>query len=481
MKRLLALLLLMASTAFAFDSSTAFNVVTMSYTANTSIYQRIVLDANQKTQTTINFSVDVKNGGGRPTHDLNGVPQAYSTQTDTATVTIKVFDHSGGLIGSQTSGAYILKNWGSNPGGWSARPGDNLQPWTTASIAYNGDLTYARWIEVWMTGTDGAWWAGNYGPEWRTPTVTIGSSAQNVVYNPEFGISPNSQKAQGWFNTGNTWASCGVTSGNAVCVTAENGVTANMWGGGYDANGGSLSGAAGGYTSVLSTTTADTAATTGDPTGETTAGGGGSTAPTLCCGGSASSFNANPEFVSRVQNFINRNTADTQVYIEQIGNSNTITVQQTGTKNNYVDYFGNGSFNNVTINQSGTAATQVNYIEMHLGTTTTVANSNTVSLTQQSDGGGKGIISTVTGSGNSLTIQQKDSGSHYAEVNLSGGSKTVDVLQQGSANHMASIFLSGAPTTLSLTQSGSTQQFYSINHTCATAGGCAAITVTQGN
>jgi len=79
-----------------------------------------------------------------------------------------------------------------------------------------------------------------------------------------------------------------------------------------------------------------------------------------------------------------------------------------------------------------------------------------------------------------LLVQQKDSGSHYAEITLSGGNKNVDVLQQGSASHMAKINLSGTPTDLSLTQSGSTQNYYSITHNCTTAGGCAKITVTQG-
>jgi glycerate-2-kinase len=109
------------------------------------------------------------------------------------------------------------------------------------------------------------------------------------------------------------------------------------------------------------------------------------------------------------------------------------------------------------------------------------ANSNTMTLTQQSTGGAKGIMATVTGSANNLDIVQKDSGSHYAQVLLTGGNKDVNILQQGSAGHMANINLSGAPTNLDLTQSGSTQQHYSITHTCATAGGCGPITVTQGN
>jgi len=198
-------------------------------------------------------------------------------------------------------------------------------------------------------------------------------------------------------------------------------------------------------------------------------------APVLCCGGSSASFNVNPVNVAKVQAFTNRATGDSQVSIEQIGDSNTVTVNQTGTNQNYVEYNGNGSSNTVTITQSGNSSTQANYVELNV-----TGNSNTVNLTQQSTGGGKGIFATVNDNNNRLIVQQKDSGNHYAEVVLSGGNKNVDILQQGSAGHMAKVELSGNPTNLNLTQSGSTQQFYSIQHTCATAGGCAPITVTQG-
>jgi hypothetical protein len=198
-------------------------------------------------------------------------------------------------------------------------------------------------------------------------------------------------------------------------------------------------------------------------------------APVLCCGGSSASFNANPVNVAKVQAFTNRATGDSQVSIAQIGNSNTVTVNQTGTNQNYVEYNGNGSSNTVSITQSGNSSTQANYVELSVN-----GDSNTVTLNQQSTGGGKGIFATVNDNNNSLIVRQKDAGSHYAEVTLSGGNKTVDILQQGSANHMAKVDLSGNPTSLNLTQQGSTQQFYSIQHTCATAGGCAAITVTQG-
>jgi len=198
-------------------------------------------------------------------------------------------------------------------------------------------------------------------------------------------------------------------------------------------------------------------------------------ANTLCCGGSAAAFNSNPTNTAKVQAFVNRTTADSKVNIEQIGTQNEVTVSQSGTRNNYVNYYGNGLSNDITITQQGNATTQVNYTDLRV-----VGNFNTVDLQQTSTGGAKGIFADVSGNNNSLLVQQKDGGSHYAEITLSGGGKNVDVLQQGSASHMAKVNLSGTPTDLSLTQSGSTQNYYSITHNCTTAGGCAKITVTQG-
>lgn len=198
-------------------------------------------------------------------------------------------------------------------------------------------------------------------------------------------------------------------------------------------------------------------------------------APALCCGGSAAPFNANSVNTAKVLTFVNRTTADSQVHIEQIGTQNIVEVNQSGTRNNYVEYYGNGLSNDINISQIGNATTQVNYVDLRV-----VGNFNTVDLQQTSNGGGKGIFTDVGGNNNSLIVQQKDSGSHSAEVTLSGGNKNVDILQQGSASHMAKVNLSGTGTDLSLTQSGNIQNYYSITHNCTTAGGCAKITVTQG-
>jgi hypothetical protein len=209
--------------------------------------------------------------------------------------------------------------------------------------------------------------------------------------------------------------------------------------------------------------------------GQTAAPAGPPPPPPLCCGGSSAQFNSDTVKTAKVISFVNRNTQDSQVYIDQVGNSNTIEVNQSGTKNNYAKYQGNGSFNDVFIGQSSTNPAATNYTDL-----TVNGNSNTVTVTQQSTGGAKGVFVNISDSNNTLMLQQKDSGSHYADVTLSGGNKNVDILQQGSASHMAKVGLTGMPVDLSLSQTGSTQNFYSINFNCATVGGCAKITVQQG-
>ncbi len=642
---LITSLIFLSPQSWAWDSSSAYNTIAMSYTANTTITQIINLNSTQKAATTINFEVDVKNGGGRPTHDLAGNPLQYSTQTDSATITIYRYNSSGTLLGSTVSQTYILKNYGSNAG-WSTAPGDNQHPFTQAAVTFTGDLSQTAYIKIEMKGTDGAWWAGNYGAQWRTPTVTIGSSTTNIVYNSEFGIASNGVQAQGWTTSSGSWSNCGVTSGSLTCVTQESGVTANMWGGGEDLNGGTTSGQSGGYSGTLTSDNATQAASgtitptsstpapsspvptaiynqgvsnnvyitnhyptsnnspagegpenafdndpytkylnfdkynagvtvklnagrvvTGftlttandfpgrDPTsyklygsndgvnwtkiqegnlslsnsryttssmidvtnstayifyyiffpttkaGEgcgldcnsmqiaeityyydfnntttSTATGTGSVSnpSDLCCGGSSAPFNSNTQFTNRVVNFGSRPYQDTVVSITQIGNNNSATVQQSGTKNNYSEIYVQGSYNTTNTTQISTSATATNYIELDV-----IGSSNTVNLTQNSAGGTKGIYATVNNASNNLTVNQSGNGNHYAEINLSGGNKSVNLTQSGSAAHMANINLSGGSTSLTATQSGNTQQYYSITHNCAQVS-CSAITVTQG-
>jgi hypothetical protein len=195
--------------------------------------------------------------------------------------------------------------------------------------------------------------------------------------------------------------------------------------------------------------------------------------PDLCCGGSADPFTPDVNKTNKVDDFQSRTSQDSRVFIEQIGNFNTITVEQVGTKNNYAEYRGQGNNNTIDITQSSTSPSATNYVDL-----TVNGSSNSVAITQQSSGGSKSAFVTVNNNSNVVNLTQKDSGNHYADITVSGSNKTVDVVQEGSGNHQAKIELSGAATAFELTQSGSTGQSYSIQHNCT--GSCGAIIVNQG-
>lgn len=291
-------------------------------------------------------------------------------------------------------------------------------------------------------------------------------------------------------NSTNPWQAIQYNSSGTQKAVMGNGHVINMGADyfffvGYDNNTGQLFSPTIGMSGTVGVTWAGTlnptvgqmnAAATNWTTTPLTAGQTYTSAPSLCCGGSGASFNHSLNFDSRVLLFQTRTSADSQVYIEQIGDSNTIVVQQQGTKNNYAKYIGNGYNNNIDITQLATNPIATDYAELTIN-----GNSNNVTLTQQSSGGTKSLLVQVSNNNNIVNLEQKDNGSHYAEITLNGGYKSVNVLQQGSAAHQAKIELLGLPTNLSLTQSGNSQQFYSINFNCATAGGCQAIQVQQGN
>lgn len=266
----LACLFGMVTTAQAFESGTDYNSANMSYTANSTISQIIVLDSAMQSGGTITFSVEAHAGGGR------------NLQHDTGQLKLEYYNGSTLLGSSETSyasGNLLQMN------SWSSGPGDNSEPWTTLSLTSTdcgsaGSCSSVTHVKVIMIGTDTSWWAGNYGPQWRVPTVTFtptgGSAGNNILYNPEFGLDPNGVFAQGWASS-TSWGACGTTSGSVMCTTTAAGVTANMSGGGYDANGGTTAATPGGYTGTLSVTSFSGSSGGGSPTVVSTAPG----APTV--------------------------------------------------------------------------------------------------------------------------------------------------------------------------------------------------------
>lgn len=409
--------LVLASATIAADNS-----IKMAYNFTT-VSQNVVFNTAMQSGGTLQLSAQIADGGGRNPGDP---------------ITLKlVFYNSSNQVINTVQQAYTMTL------------GAAAATYSVTATNCGNSCSSVAYVSVQFYGKDGGYWAGNYGPMITSPVLSY-NGGSNILYNPEFGTYSGNAFAQGWSSSAG-WQNCAFYSGSATCVI-DNGASVN--GGNYSATGGTTSGTSGGYTAAPAT-------------------------PSLCCGGSSASFNADSANTAKVLAFTARTSADSKVYVDQIGNFNTITVEQTGTRNNYAKYTGNGDSNTISITQRASNDSQTNYVDLAV-----TGGSNTIDIKQrtssETNAFGKGVFASISGNSNSLIVDQKNSGNHYAEINLSGGSKTVDLLQQGSAAHMAKITLSGQPVGLNLSQSGATQQFYSINYNCATAGGCAAITVQQG-
>jgi len=194
------------------------------------------------------------------------------------------------------------------------------------------------------------------------------------------------------------------------------------------------------------------------------------------------------------------------IYINQVGNSNTLTIVQDGddnliagvgsTTNSYVNADITGSNNTTTLKQKGDNNVMLFDITGNTNTTSITQNhnngigtnghflaldldgdNNNVLTSQLNDGDKKAFIS-VQGDDNDIDLYQQGAGSHYAEIAV-GSDQTVDITQDGSGQHNTSVSMSGYTSGLDLTQQGSTNQTYSINQTCVNANGCGTTTITQ--
>jgi len=181
------------------------------------------------------------------------------------------------------------------------------------------------------------------------------------------------------------------------------------------------------------------------------------------------------------------------------GNNNTTTLSQIG-DNNVMLFDITGDYNTTTIDQGGTAGADDNRVEFDLnGDHNTLSvtqkhnngigtnghffaldldgDSNNILASQLNDGDKKAFLS-VQGDDNDIDLIQQGTGSHYVEI-ATGSDQTVDITQDGSGQHNTSVSMTGYSSTLDLTQSSSTNQTYSINQTCLNANGCGTTTITQ--
>ncbi len=471
------LILTVAVLEFACVSSvkaqTVYNAIKMGYNFVT-VSQAVVFDSSMQSGGTMVFSARAMDGGGRAPGDP---------------FTMKlVFYNSSNQIVNTVQQANTLTYGGAIP-----------QNYSITATNCGGSCATVAYVSVQFYGKDGGYWAGNYGPYIIEPSLTV-NGGSNILYNPEFGVYGSNGYAQGWTSS-NGWQSCALYSGAQTCVV-NNGAQVN--GGTYSATGGTTSGSAGGYSAAPP-------------------------APTYTA-------NITTDQQARVTAFQTRSIVNNTIYIDQVGDNNTLNISQSG-RSNELRGIGQqaaviqGSGNNTTIRQGDQDTSGKNSIELrvvgdtntlnlnqsrtttgaavnssnnhyqsvdingysnsvttqqtntggvggHYMETTITGNTNTVNATQTNNAN-KTLFTTVNGSNNTVNVTQKDGGQHYLESTLTGSGNTITAVQEGATANRASITInnSGGPGAVDLIQSGGA--VYNITTTCVTAGGCGTVTVRQ--
>lgn len=175
-------------------------------------------------------------------------------------------------------------------------------------------------------------------------------------------------------------------------------------------------------------------------------------------------------------------TGQNEIKINVTGDSNTLDIRQArdtqgtgvGTNNHYQNVEINGYQNTVITQQSNTGGVGGHYME-----TTINGNQNNITA-RQTDNGNKIMFTSISGSNNSVEAIQKGNAQHYLDTKITGNNNSVSALQEGATANKATLDLTnaGGPASVILQQNGG--QNVTITTTCATAGGCAPITVRQG-
>jgi hypothetical protein len=171
-----------------------------------------------------------------------------------------------------------------------------------------------------------------------------------------------------------------------------------------------------------------------------------------------------------------------EIKINLVGDSNTLNINQArttqgtaiGTNGHYQSVDVTGYGNTVTTQQTNNGGVGGHYME-----TTISGNQNSVTA-KQTDNGNKIMFTSITGNNNTVDAVQKGTGQHYLDTKMTGNNNSVSALQEGTTANRATLDLtnSGGPASVILQQNGG--QNVTVTTTCATAGGCAPITVRQG-
>ena len=166
-----------------------------------------------------------------------------------------------------------------------------------------------------------------------------------------------------------------------------------------------------------------------------------------------------------------------EVYIDQVGDSSTITVTQDGTGNKVGDsgtgneaFIGGGS-NTVTIDQIGsnnTLAMTVNGAAAGVIVDVTGSgNESTINCgTTQSAGCSSSTIKQVIAGDDNVVTQDLGTGAnHTSEINITGSTNTVTHTSTNSGASTVAITATGDLNTIGVTQSGLTAKTVSVNTT----------------
>jgi hypothetical protein len=192
-----------------------------------------------------------------------------------------------------------------------------------------------------------------------------------------------------------------------------------------------------------------------------------------------------------------KQTFKNEVNIEQIGNYNNTEVIQSGFYH-LVDVTVTGDSNILDIGQYGLknyARVHVqgssNSINSHQGNTGSLSpghfsemlisgNSNTIVNNQTGDAEKLNFIS-VNGNTNTITNNQTGTGTKYSDIKATGNGHTIMLDQKDGGQHAARIEVTnnGGASNINVLQQGNTNQTYSIQQSCATAGGCSVTVIQQ--
>jgi hypothetical protein len=142
--------------------------------------------------------------------------------------------------------------------------------------------------------------------------------------------------------------------------------------------------------------------------------------------------------------------------------------------NNYQKIDLQGSYNTITTQQTRTVGTVGNYMEQSVS-----GNYNSITSTQSGDN--KLLFNSITGNNNTVSTTQSGTGAqHYIDLTLNGNGNSATVNQSGNTQNKATIVINniGGSAGVDLTQTGG--QTYNITTNCVTLGGCGTTTVRQG-